>query len=727
MPSLRTPAVAALFALAAPLAVPTPAHAQLLDLRSAPAPVAGDGAAAAALAEQLTRDAERFSADRGDAVGRARAAWRRAAARLLADGESAGPAGSPRVLLGWTLARRANALDSLWTTAAVPPPGPEAALMAHDLDAAVESGAFARDAERVLRDVFAATLGPTADAAPPPHGWVEADPATEAAPDQTPGAFTHRMDAWATIDGITPEAIAALRDLDATLRIADGWTAYTRTADHTRGLILAASGVFAPRPWVDADARRVLAGHFGHAAQALGDPATRDTTGLDRLAALASLMQRADRLEFVSPAGGAGVRAARAAVVQVAAAPPSPGDERARFDACARGMELVLARAAQPEDTALLRQVRPAYRTLLASLRQDEVHLLGALPDMLRRPDALTEPGIVAVLGRVQRTLDDLHALAALSAGLAAPTAPAPPDREAREPSVAPERERLASRVLTLGQAMAKPDTRDSARADLRAFAERFARSVSIPGEEALNAAIAAGGPDRGVWSEVTGVQELTLSTEIADRRGFWLEAWEHADADAQADQGARLDNLCRLLELQLDAARVLRVIRDARADGAAGVDPPGYSPLQAWPGWELSIEALAVLAADLPARLGRLTTQALGPDPAKTAADVETVRAQFAAALLCGRLMPLAEARALGRIVDRATLFELATGGPRDAAPGPSWLAQIRAELADVSRYAEEIGPAEQTGAKDRAAKLRAYVNARALAALEHVERAER
>lgn len=680
------------------------AGAQLLDLRTIPAPPAGSGASTLALAERLRREADEMDAGSGIAGGAARAALRRAACELAERGEAEGSAGSTLVLLARTIASRAAELDA--ALAAAPPP--DAAMIARDLDAARASGALIRAPEHTLRDALASVSG-RADPAGATPGWFSLEPA----PPGAAGALTAAVDRWAGAGAISADTALALRGLDATLRAADAWASYAPSAARVRGLLLSASGVLEDREWIDPPARRALADRFDRAARALAE--SGDAAGLERLASVAALLDGFARLDASRHAGG--VRAARAALVQWAAGPSGQPDDAERTAVVARALALAAPRDDQPADASLPRPVRPAWRALVALARQDEPGVLTALGELVRRPDAGTEPGIVAVLGRAGRTRDDLRLLAA-----AARLIGEPPRREGGEPAIRPEFDRVASRLLELGQRVGRPDTRDAARDELRGFVDRFVRVHALPGADALASAIAAGGTERGVWSQVTGVQELTLQAELADRRRFWREAWEKGDTEAAAEQGARCDTLARLLGVQLDAARALACLRDARAGG--GEPAPRDRALRDWPGWEMSPEALAAITEGLADRLGRATTLALGPDPASAAREIDGVSTDFAAALLCGRLLAQFESRSPAPGAGAgAALRELATGGPVDSGPGASWLAPIRLELADVCRYAEEL--AAPGVAPDRARVLRAYVNARASAALDWLARA--
>ncbi len=685
------------------------ARAQLLDLPGGASGIAdpGPGIGVLGLVDRLREEADELDAKKGDVPAGARAAIRRAAAELMARGDGAGAAGSATVLLGRTLAARLEDWDRLLGEEGSIPE-PVAALLAHDLNGAVASGALIVSPETTLRDAMADLVAGAGQPAGM-FGWVEAEPV----PRDLGSQFTKEVEAWGTVPGVSPETIGAIRGLAATLAEADGWVAYRRSGARVRLLLMEGAGVLREVEWIDDVARRALAEEFDRGAAEFADSGTRGSGSarLERLALIAGLIRETERLDASGPGAGVGaVRRVRAAVVQAATrAAGDPSAERRVAENSRRVLGLALARQDLPAESALVRQARPAWRHLLAAARRDEPQMLAALPDILRRPDAMTDPGIVAAVGRMQRTIDDLRGLAALCATMADGGA-----GEGREPVVANDWEPVGARVLELGQRMARGDEPERMVQHLRTFADRVSRLMRLPGEARLDAALAAGGDEREVWDALTGSKAADLPPDFADRRRVWIRGWTQGKDDTEASEIARLENLRLLMGTLDDVTRVEAVLREARDTGEPM--PRAYRPLQCWPGWEMSIEALTVLREGLVARLGDGVVLVLGPEQERAAKELEAIRVEFAAVRLCGRLLGLAEARGLG---DAGAPYEVVTGGPYESGPGASWLGEHRAAIADVCRYAEEIGPAVSLGDRERVGRLRAFVNARAVEVL--------
>jgi len=167
----------------------------------------------------------------------------------------------------------------------------------------------------------------------------------------------------------------------------------------------------------------------------------------------------------------------------------------------------------------------------------------------------------------------------------------------------------------------------------------------------------------------------------------------------------ARLDSLHTLMGL-LDAARLF--------GGSSAAAAPAPPRINAWPGWELSPEALSALVDDLRPSLPDAAAVALANDAAAA-----TRRIPDPAAAPPTLPLPAAlERSALERGVAppdpaSAGLWELAAGSP----PGRhAWLAPRRAELAALARAAEEWAAASRLS--DRATAERWAEHLRAASA---------
>ena len=681
-------------------------HGQpVLNLERSEPPGAGTGAGALALADRLMAEAAGMG---NDPVQSAGAALRRLSARLLTEGEGAGAPGSPRVILGRTLADRIAAIEAWLNARARPQDSPGLDLLASDA-AAVLAAPSIENADLLARDLLA---GLAHEAGPPAgaSGWVELDPIA------WPGVAI-AADDWASGGLISPATAAALTDLDATLARADGWPVYQRSAARLRALLATAADAARPPAWVDATGRDALHRRFEEAAIDVANPEsrTRGVASLEWLVAISAVTARADGLS-TAPAAAVSVKRARAAIGQyLSVQAADPAEARRSLSTAERMLALVAADSELPSESQLVRHVRPAFRALLADDRASEPQVLAALPEALRRADAMSEPGTVAAVSRLQRAVDDLRLLVVISDAMIDPSSP-----RDREPAPRPDWEGVSSLVLAAGQAMGKPDLRDSALAELRTLGERIRGSMPIAGEAEMEAALAAGGEDRAAWSELTGGREGELPADIADRRRVWLASWGRRQFKESDAEGVRLDNLRRLLETLRDAAPVHAMLR------ATGPGPARdrYEALQAWPGWQLAPESLARLTDGLPARLSAATSLVLGPEQSEATARLESIRTDHAAALLAGRLMSQAAAHGYAPTTSAAdALHELAAGVPVESGPGAAWLAGLRSTIADVCRYGEEIAAAELLNAGDRAASIRAYANRRAAEALSHLD----
>ncbi len=684
------------------LFVPAAALAQpLLDLGAAPqAPAAGQGTGTVALAEEMRRQADELEHKAG-ARDLAMAAVRKLARALLSSGEQMGGAGSQRIVIGRTLVRGMSGIDRQIGAMADEPGEARATLAARDLNAAVTAlenpGA---DAWRTVRDGLAgleqaAPPGPTGR-----FGWVDVAPGND-------GPLAGEVDAWLKAPGVTAETGAAIKGLDALAETGMNWPAYRSSSRHLRAAIRAGAALLTtPAAWVPEPARRAVGDQFNLAIKALGADAARDTgmESLRRLARFGALTARVNALEE-SPA----VKRVRASLAQaIAVTAPDAVAEAKEVRAFDRVLELVEARAKLPDEKVLLRQVRPAWRTLGAGLKASEQKLELALIEVLTHPDAMTDPGVAAIVASHRRAIQDMDVLTGLNATLSEPP------RGGGEPAVAEKWKRVGDRVFKLGQDLAKAETKDAAIASLRTMAEQIESFTKLPGEESLReaarlartAAEKSQPAPRTAWSVVTGGRETALNAEISDRRGGWLAGWDKAGYAGSAGDVERLRALRGLLAVLEDAAAIVPV-GDAEFTAE-------YAALQSWPGWELSPEGFKAIAGGMAEETGAATKAMVEGDAARCTKLVEAMRRDRAAALLAGRLSRLIAARGMGK--DVSALVEVGAGGP---VAGVSWMGAEATEIADVCRYAEEAAAARRLGAKDRGESVLKFVNARAERAL--------
>lgn len=673
------------------------AHAQnkpLLDLRAAPGPpAAGSGAGALALADQLAAQATTLEQS-ARAGPRAQAALRRLARELLVSGEALGPAGSARIVMGRTLARSLPELDAFIAGANDDPM--LHAVLADISSARQQMNSSQADPDLVLRDGLA-LLSHMAGPAPGVGGWIDLHPTAD------PPPLADRIDTLAKRPGVSPEAVEVLRAMDVAATESADWPAFAAAGSRHRRLVLDAAASFEPAPaWLPEPARRILGERFSHAVVGLSKQDSRNESlaTFRRLVALARLIRLAESLDD-NPAG----KRIRAAVAQAVSIPAAEADARTA-DAIVEVLQLALSRSSWPDEKRLARQFRPPLRVFLATARQTEQQMLASLPEVLRRPEAMTDPGTLAAITAHRRAVADVEGLLAVAAAFAAPGE--------GEPVVDKPWTTAANRVLKLSQDLgsAKADQRDAALASLRGLFDTVSRCWKLPGEDELRDAVKAEAgkplPERAnPWAALSGGREAALLGELTDRRAGWLFDWEKG-ISAGSD-GRRLETLRTVLALLQDAAPLVRPGED-------------YARLIAWPGWELSSATFRALATGLESQGAEAVRLLLAGDSDQARATVEKARGEFAAAILGARLCREAARRGIAPITDaRAALRELTAGGPIQ---GRSWLGAETKLLDDVCRYGEEILPQRKLGAKDKADALQRYVNAKAAEALDHLDR---
>lgn len=703
----RAPHFAAAVGLASWLMSPTGVAQRqpLLDLGAAPrAPAPGQGAGVLALAEELRKQADEVEHKPGAAAReRAMGGARKLARALLTTGEQMGDKGSQRNVMGRTLARGMAGIDRVIAACVDQTPetgNAEVALAARDMLAAAagveNQGA---DAWRLVRDGLAGLTQAASrqGSVTGAFGWI--DQWTE-----QDGPLAGDVDAWVKAPGVTPVTGQTIRELDALAESGLAWPAYRAPARHLRVAVRGGAGLLGGGPaWIPDTARRSLGEQFSVAIKQLATEADRDAgiTALRRLARLGVLAARVDTLDD-NPA----VKRVRSALVQAMSAPDTEARQLEAFD---RVLDLDLARGKLPDEKALIRQVRPAWRVLGAGLKASEQKLEGALPEVLTHVDAMTDPGVASIIASHRRAIQDMEVLASLNTAMIGDAAPG--TRASAEPAVAERWKRVADRVFKLGQELSKPDTKDTALTALRQMAQEIGNFTTLPGEESLREAVRLARlaaeknepPPNSAWSVLTGGKASALLSEISDRRGGWLAGWDKAGYAGSKGDVERLAALRGLMAVLEDAAAI------TTAGDADFI--PAYAALQAWPGWELSDDGFRAIAGGLSGQTAGATLAIVNGDAGKCASLVETIRSERAAALLAGRLAREGAGRGLKALgLDGAALYEVGAGGP-----GAGWMAASADEIADVCRYAEEAAVARKLGAKDRAEEILKFVNARA------------
>jgi hypothetical protein len=661
--------MAALPALVLALTAPGLAQPQpLLNFTpSAQAPAPGSDAAGKALAQALHLEAAQLlSVAAPDAVLKAR--LRLFAAILLESADTLGPDGSSRALLARTIAADLPQLDrDLATYELVDSAGARhvaAALESATADASERSA----NPHRLLRDALAPVLDLGFQQRPvTPWGIARSDgPALTLSP--PPGARP----------GFSGDA-AALREL---LEEAEHHPAYAPSAEAVARALGDISGNLRKAPdWLSDAARRAMGQALDVAVIELlrGEP--------DRAGAVVNQLRADSALPVLTHGLSAG---ATAPVIQTALsralAAPEGDDRAASLRNYARVLDLALARQNLPDERSVIRQLRPAHRELLATLRGTEARLILALPDVLSRPAAMVDPGLIAAIGAHREALDRLRRVHRASALFATPGA-------AAEPVASDRWKRVADRLLTLGQELSRPDSRARALDALSEALSQIERFVALPGEDQL----AAAEPRAALWERLAPGQRRELGERVAEARSRWVAAMTSKGPQPDSDEVRTLHAMRDLMELATALAAL-----DVREDGTPGA---AYRPLQAWAGWELAPATLAPYAAQAQRWAIQAAAACLLSNATDLIAAAEHAREGSSIVLIAGALAPEAARHGL---TDDGALFQVALGAP----PPDAWLADHIPALARICRYTEEAAAARKLGDAARAGSLEAYTS---------------
>lgn len=653
------------------------AGAQLLDLSGPEAPESGEGLAALEIATRLTRSAERWAEDAGSSDGvaalraKAKSAYRGAAAALAELGESQRDDGSSAILWTMTIDARSSALDELIDAS------DDASLLAAiaadfgALDLAWSRGEAMSPAEldeqigSALAVLAQQSLGKTGTAV----GWFTGSPGLTADDVRSRGSALAELGA----------SNAALGSLD---RVADeiemllSWPTYASRGEAMARLVVSAIDAVRALPgWTPEGARTRLLDDVG---AALTLPIDQRRVALGVATQHARLLASLDRLEEGREANRLRARAAET----IEARSTRDAEALRASTLAAATIATSVSRERIREDDHIARELRPAWRRLVPMVRDATVTARDEALDLLIDPSRATDPGVLAAVAAQRRLFDDFALLERLSdrleAGLDGP-----------DELVSLVRDRL----LGVSQTAMDDERRDAALAMLRAFDAQLATMDRI-------------GADAETAVRVMGDRGRDMPLRRLELRDAWLRGWAvPGGAGPDAETLAELELLARLTALLADAEAFTRL-----------------DPLMTWPGFELSVRARRAIAGGLTEGIDELVPDAMrgGNTVARGRSEdrITTLRGEHAAALLSGRLARLGRDAGLALA---GPLEEIALGPPVDDA----WMAQHRASIADVCRYAEEFGRLAVTTGRDdpELAQIRSLVNWRALRLLEAIE----
>lgn len=659
------------------------AHAQKLNLDSGPATLApNSGKASLALAEQLEREGREIATGRAKEVVPevvdVKSSVRLFAAALLRAGEGAGENGSIAVLTARTIAARLRAID-LSVRAIADEPGGAVRLAgaAADLASARAGITVTADAlDRRVRDAFAQLAG-AVDPDDTSVGWFSMGEAPA-------------VESWPTLSSAFDPAAAKLwAQLGERLEGASRLAAYRDVAAEDRRMAVRAAGVIQnPPPWLLPGAAQVLRGELAAAAKEMVEASPSGRARLQRLAMIVELIEGVNRIE------GNPARSCKAGVSALCVSFKDVSDvsERKRLQTLTRVLDAMGLRRAWDDEKRVLRQLRPALRSMSEVAKIAEGELAEALGEALTAPDAISSPKLINALAATKRRGEDLATLGRVSELLADPTR-----RADAEPAVRDDLKFLAERFLDLSkEALAAYRTNDVAsrlRGDQKLIELRRVLGdtrdfLAFPAEADLRAAAgdAAATPDamgrRAAWTTLLDDRASKLFKAMEDARKSWTRGWTKAKSpDDRAVAHAReLRDVQRVLA---DAAEVELMI--ASRDGV------GSMSAMLWPGWEVSRDDLTLLSADLPARaraLADVAIESTGSGLEGAAGEaLKKFRQDYAPVLLAGRLNAAIRRRGLGLTPGRARALSEVLASPTQGA----WLVERRAELALVCRCMAE------------------------------------
>lgn len=606
------------------------------------------------------------------------------AAALMESGESLGSDGSVSAVLGLKLFHRLQQLEAL--TVDVSPVLAERLTLDAD---GLAKRAGTLDAPGVdLRDLLAPLIDATAAEGASVPGW-----GVQAA--QIPWSAATPLIAT---NGDETTRLASLR---SRLELALESPAYAPAAATWSAMLADVLGMVASPPaYVTGLTRSGFTSSVKAALFTLADH-PNSPKGADELARLANLARIGRALESPTAAGeagtaiGSGLARAQQAWNKAAAASPvlaDSGKERQRTAMLARAAALLRDRRELAGSKDLVRQLKPAMRTLNELAKLSENELSETLPDALPHPDASTLPKLVAATAEHKRRLDDIKLLRDLDLKLAS--------GDGNERAVSKEFLPVAERALAFSKDVLELARRDDPQSKLelldamdrwRRLAARAADVVRMPGEGDLRKT------DSSLSILLSDRRDALIKVLDADRAA-WIKAWAAPDRTPAQAVTDRLERIRQAMAIAQDAA------------AAIGTGPMLANRL---PCWEIDHATRATLTKGLDQAIRDLVQQATAAGQIRLA-DGAPILDTHGLALLLGRLERLqAGTPAASTAWDAAA--DLAAGAmPADAA-----LADRAADLAMLARYAPEWARMDNAG-RTRLLKFLRPALARCLSELE-------
>ncbi|HEX8876528.1 MAG TPA: hypothetical protein VF777_07255 [Phycisphaerales bacterium] len=490
-----------------------------------------------------------------------------------------------------------------------------------------------------------------------------------------------------------PELDAALQPLRERLELAKRWSAFRPGAEALTRLLRDAGGVFGRESRLAAGAYRRWTKELALAATETLTDTTTDAPTADRglarfrrLAAWSRLLNETDRLSSepkLKPILDAISPAIELMPDNPPPTPPTPPTPE-RLDRAARWLAGMLTREELQDDTAVVRQLRPARRAIADLCRASQDRAIDAIASAIRAEDQGGDPGVLAAINMHARNTRLLELIARASDALRDPASPEPVARDNARP--------IADGLLKLAKDVADPKLRDRALDGFASLARDAAELSELPAEPALRARDAA-------LDAVLATHAAAVLDAVERERSIWRKkASGKAGAPSGELNAARLRALAAALALASDIALL-------EADHAA---------LTRFGGWTANPEDLKPALQAARTELQKVLPELTDADEAKAPAAASQARALAdrhslirLAAALQRELGPRPELRA-DDDDSRAALALLAAAA---GAPDPRWslFARERDALHVVCRYWREGAESEQAMAfaRTRAAEL--------------------
>jgi hypothetical protein len=673
---LRTACVAALLLLSV-------ASAQRLNLGPTE-PTPGSGVVALRDAQSLRESAAALKQSK-PATEQFLAAYTALAAALLEQGEALGVSGSRHVAAARKLQAAQPGLSAalgarLLTDA-------EAASLTPFIDALAATTIPPDTLDAELRSAFAPLIEKL-DPATKTTGTLAAWPIILGAPSTAWPEFK------STDEATLADAMKTLDPLKQRVALASKWDAYRPGADALTRLVRDAGGCFGRESTLPANTYKRWLKELAQGAQEILADTTTDAAqserGLTRLRRLAAWSRVLDALErhSGSPAFKPITDALGPALELMPDEPPAPTAPTTgsadRLTRLALWIESMPTRETLQDDDAVIRQLRPAFRSIADLCRGSQSEAIDAVAAAIRSPDAAGNPGVLAAVNMHRRHTRLLDLIRRASDALREPqAAPEPTLRENAKP--------LADALLKLAKDVADLKQRDQAIEGLTNLASDCADLFEIPSERRLRERDAA-------LDDVLSTQAGTLLDAVERERALWRKKASNRSGPGGEQHAARLRALATTLALAADIA-------DLESDRAA---------LIRFGGWTLDDADLVKLMNDAKGALRAFVATAADADESKArdaARQAEQLAARHAVVRLAAHVCrAVRDRKELAADTDAARAAVMLLGAC-SGAPDPRFatLASERDTLTVICRYVTESRDSQSAGefASSRANEL--------------------